>query len=93
MPDPAGRPSLAEQLGLFPLPIDLEHRPAMFKGWMACDCGLVFWLWPVGSGLSPAHDTGVTGAPDLRRFEPWTCWRGIRRMSPQPRHRRKIANA
>lgn len=77
---------MTAQLDLFSHRIvSVAERVPMFKGWMQCDCDLVFWLWPVGTGKAPVHCTGTTGAPDLRAFGAWECWRGIKRMTPAVR--------
>lgn len=72
---------LAVMSDLFPPepPAQIHTRP--YLGWHRCDCDLVFWLWPL-SGLSPSVDTGHSGGPDLRPFQPWVCWRRIKRMTP-----------
>ena len=57
-------------------------RPLYRPGWLACDCVLVFWIWPVGTGKGPSECTGHTGAPDLRPFRQWQCIRGLTRMTP-----------
>lgn len=74
---------LAQQLEFFLSRIvPVDQRPPLFKGYLRCDCDLVFWQWPIGTGLPPTRCTGQTGAPDLRRFHLWTCWRKINRCNP-----------
>ena len=84
MPDAARtRRRHPTQLDLFAnaFPASLIHtRP--YLGWRRCDCGLVFWVWPRGTGKLPHECSGSTGAPDLRPYRPWTCWQDIRRMTP-----------
>lgn len=79
--------TVAVQLSLFVMDyISPKDRVALYKnGWLQCDCGLAFWIWPTATGFTPSECIGRTGAPDLRRFRRWTCWRGIARMTPTER--------
>lgn len=67
------------QLDLFPPPP--EPIPS-FNGWLRCPCDLVFWIYPLGTDRT----TDRNAPPDLRPFKAWTCWRGMRRMTPRGRH-------
>lgn len=69
----------AEQLNLFPPPP--PRIPLFNRGWVQCECNLVFWVWPLNR-LPSGSCTGTTGTPDLRPFRLWTCGRDINRASP-----------
>ena len=77
----------AHQLDLFaPKGITLAERIAPVRGWLQCDCGIVFWEWPIERsphGRIHSHD----GAPQLDPWHRFTCWRGIDRMFPSRRLR------
>lgn len=68
---------MPDQLSLFAA----FDRPLFNIGWLQCPCGLVFWVWPTATGLTPAHCTGRTGVPDIRPLRAWTCQNGQRRMT------------
>jgi hypothetical protein len=74
-------PDRTNQLSL----LTFMDRPLYRPGWLACDCGLVFWIWPIATGKTRGECTGHTGAPDLRPFRQWQCIRDLTRMTPAPR--------
>lgn len=78
---------MANSRDLFHPEIPEPERVPLFNiGWLRCGCGLVWWIWPVGTGYTPAYCTGTTGAPSVRPIRGWTCWRGIKRVTEVARH-------
>ena len=70
------------QLDLFaPKGITPAERIPPYTGWLKCACGLVFWESPM-TRRSHGVEHDRKGAPDLRPWHGWTCWRGIKRMTP-----------
>jgi hypothetical protein len=73
----------AHQLDLFaPKGTPPAQRIPPYTGWLQCTCGLVFWQWPIER--TPLHEGthSRNGAPNLRPWESWRCWRGFDRMTP-----------